>query len=90
MTEPQLKMPRACISCIHYHHIGFDQDQHCPFPPDYLGRKSSRTQYGTCIHHHREVFATQICNNHEPEPFVVLTDVLNRPEPRVALQEKLL
>jgi hypothetical protein len=40
--------------------------------------------------HGAEVFATEICNSHEPEPFVHLVDVTNRPEPRTAIQERLL
>ena len=89
MTEPQLQTPKACISCEHYTPIGHDQDKHCPFPNRY-GETHGRTGYGRCHLHDQEVFATEICNSHEREPFVHLVDVVNRPEPRTPIQERLL
>ena len=91
MTEPQLQMPKACISCEHYAHAGYAEDQHCPFSGGSASApKPTRTPYGQCDLHGCEVFATEICNSHEPEPFVHLVDVTNRPEARTAIQERLL
>ncbi|MGP4843355.1 hypothetical protein ACTXGQ_04420 [Marinobacter sp. 1Y8] len=91
MNEPQLQMPRACISCEHYSHAGYDEDRHCPFTgPHASSPKPTRTQWGRCDLHGTEVFATEICNSHEPEPFVHLVDVTNRPGPRTAIQERLI
>lgn len=87
--EPQVQMPRACVSCDHYSHSGYAEDKHCPYTNRW-GESSERTQYGRCDLHGTEVFATEICNSHEPEPFVHLVDVTNRPEPRAAIQERLL
>ncbi|WP_379945101.1 hypothetical protein OZ656_06250 [Marinobacter sp. LM1] len=89
MTAPQLQMPLACISCEHYSQVGHDDDKHCPFTNRW-GETHGRTSYGQCDLHGQEVFATEICNSHEPEPFVELVDVTNRPEPRAAIQERLL
>lgn len=91
MSEPQLRMPRACISCEHYSHAGHDEDRHCPFTSQYASApKPTRTPFGRCDLHGAEVFATEICSSHAPEPFVHLVDVTNRPEPRAAIQEGLL
>lgn len=88
--EPQIKMPRACVSCVHYHPMGFDQDEHCPFPkPFSLSPKPMRTPFGHCDIHQAEAFATEICNSYEVEKFVVPVDVENRPAPRVPKQERL-
>lgn len=91
MTDPQLRMPRACISCEHYSHEDYAEDEHCPFKPQFASSpKPTRTPWGQCNLHGAEVFATEICNSHEPEPFVHLVDVTNRPEPRTPIQERLL
>lgn len=91
MSEARIQMPRACDSCEHYQPVGFDEDKHCPFARQSASApKPTRTPYGRCDLHGCEVFATEICNSHEPEPFVDLVEVINRPEPRTAIQEKLL
>lgn len=91
MNQAQIEMPRSCISCEHYSHAGYDDDKHCPFSRSSASaQKPTRTPYGQCNLHGSEVFATEICNSHEPEPFVQLVDVTNRPEPRTAIQERLL
>lgn len=84
-----LRMPKACISCVHYEPLGFDDDEHCPFPPRpySVDSKPGRTPYGSCNVHMAEVFATEICGAHEPEPQVMLAPVQNRPEPRNPIQE---
>jgi len=89
VAEPLLQMPRSCISCEHYQHIGHDNDKHCPFR-DRHGETHGKTSFGRCDLHGHEVFATEICNSHEPEPFVELVTVTNRPEPRAVIQERLL
>ncbi|EDM46245.1 hypothetical protein [Marinobacter algicola] len=91
MSQPQIQMPRACDSCEHYKPVGWDEDKHCPFKGQSASSpKPTRTPFGQCDLHGTEVFATEICNSHEPEPFVHLVDVTNRPEPRTAIQERLL
>ena len=83
-----MQMPRACVSCEHYQHLGKDHDDHCPFPTrSALERKSTQTPYGRCQHHGVEVFATQICNQHTADPLIKCIDVTNRPEPRAPIQE---
>ena len=87
-TEPFMYSPKACVSCQQYAHIGFDEDKHCPFQQrSSLQQKPSRTPYGRCDRHGVQVFATQICNAHAPDPQIKCFDVINRPEPRVITQE---
>lgn len=87
-TEPFMYSPKACVSCQQYAHLGFDEDKHCPFTQQSsLQQKPSRTPYGRCDRHGVQVFATQICNAHAPDPHIECFDVSNRPEPRVAIQE---
>lgn len=89
-TAPYITMPKACASCIHYQPVGFDEDEHCPFPKaSALSPKPTRTPYGDCRIHQAEAFATEICNSYEVEPFVIATDVPNRPVPRQPRQERL-
>lgn len=88
VAEPFMHSPRACVSCQHYVHQGFDEDKHCPFQQrSSLQQSPSRTPYGRCDRHGVQVFATQICNSHEPDPHMACFDVTNRPEPREAIQE---
>lgn len=87
-TEPFMYSPRACVSCQQYQHQDFDEDKHCPFQQrSSLQQTPSRTPYGRCDRHGVQVFATQICNAHAPDPHIECFDVINRPEPRVAIQE---
>ncbi|MGQ7253933.1 hypothetical protein [Vreelandella titanicae] len=87
-VEPFMYSPKACVSCQQYQHLGFDEDKHCPFQQrSSLQQKPSRTPYGRCDRHCVQVFATQICNAHAPDPHIECFDVSNRPEPRVAIQE---
>ncbi|MEL7893462.1 hypothetical protein [Vreelandella neptunia] len=87
-TEPFMYSPRACVSCQQYQHLAFDEDKHCPFQQrSSLQQNPSRTPYGRCDRHDVQVFATQICNAHAPDPHIACFDVINRPEPRVAIQE---
>lgn len=90
IAEPFLQMPAACLSCVHYEHKGFDEDDHCPFGRDHTGRTHTRTHYGTCSKHRCEVFGTQICNGYECDPQILSFPVANRPEPRTPIQERLL
>lgn len=87
-----IQMPKACISCKHYEHVGFDQDEHCPFKSNLPKSRptSGKTQYGQCIAHGEEVFATQICNGYMQDEGVEVVEVTNRPEPRVIFQEPLM
>ena len=86
--EPFMNSPQACISCRQYSHLGFDFDDHCPFKqPSASQLKPTRTPYGWCDRHRVQVFATQICNSHSPDPQIACFEVANRPEPRVAIQE---
>jgi hypothetical protein len=88
MADPFMRSPKACVSCKKYQHLGFDQDKHCPFESrSALQQKPNRTPYGRCDRHGVQVFATQICNDHAPDPHIECFDVSNRPEPRVAIQE---
>ncbi|WAM50340.1 hypothetical protein [Vreelandella venusta] len=86
-VEPFIRSPKACVSCQHYEHQGFDEDKHCPFQRSGLKEKPTRTPYGQCSRHGVQVFATQICNAHALDPHIECFDVVNRPEPRVAIQE---
>lgn len=87
MKAPELSMPRACVSCVHFTGIGFDNDEHSPFEPDHWSRKK-RTPYGSCELHGSEVFATEICNSYQAEKCVVTRPVENRPAPRCPRQER--
>jgi len=83
-----MQMPKACVSCEHYQHLGKDYDTHCPFPAhSALGGQPEQTPYGRCQYHRVEVFGTQICNQHTADPLIECVDVTNRPQPRVAIQE---
>ena len=87
-VEPFMHSPKACVSCQSYDHQGFDEDKHCPFQRrSGLQEKPTRTPYGQCSRHGVQVFATQICNAHAPDPHIKCFDVINRPEPREAIQE---
>lgn len=89
--DQPFQMPKACISCQHYSNVGYDEDVHCPFTRQSASApKPTRTPYGHCDRHGCEVFATQLCNSYLVEPFVFPKEVTNRPEPRVAIQERLL
>ncbi|MGP8288977.1 hypothetical protein ACT3OH_01760 [Vreelandella zhanjiangensis] len=86
-----MRSPKACVSCQQYAHLGFDEDKHCPFAMhSSLQHKPSRTPYGRCDRHGVQVFATQICNSHTPDPHIECFEATNRPEPRVAIQESML
>lgn len=90
-AEPFIKMPKACISCVHYQPVGHDQDEHCPFPGQFASSpKKTRTPYGACKIHRSEAFATEICRSYECDPAVMPVTVENRPVPREAKQELLL
>lgn len=90
-TMIKISMPKACISCERYSHKGYDQDKHCPFQKrSALAKDPVRTPWGFCSLHGVEVFATQLCASHEPEPFANLVDVTNRCEPRTPIQELML
>lgn len=83
-----MQAPRACVSCDHYQQVGKDHDSHCPFPVrSSLEGKPTKTPYGKCRHHGVEVFATQVCGAHAPDPMIECIDVTNRPEPRTPIQE---
>ncbi|WP_404472943.1 hypothetical protein LG301_01955 [Vreelandella venusta] len=87
-AEPFMRSPKACVSCRQYKHLGYDQDEYCPFENTHaLQQKPNRTPYGRCDRHRVEVFASQICNSHESDPQIECFEVSNRPEPRVAIQE---
>ena len=87
-VEPFLRAPKACVSSQSYEHLGFDEDKHCPFKKQYIWQDNpSRTPYGQCSRHRAQVFATQICNAHAPDPLIKCFDVINRPEPREVIQE---
>lgn len=95
MTKPDwhigaqfMSMPRACISCTQYEHLGWDHDDHCPFKSESaLGERKTRTPFGRCALHGQEVFGTQICNNYDADPQVNPTPVENRPVARAPIQE---
>lgn len=90
VTGPKIGMPKACISCTQYQHSGYDQDEHCPFPKRFASSdKPTKTEFGDCLQHGVEVFATQICSNYDPEPHVVPAPVENRPCPRIPIQQDL-
>lgn len=90
MREPQITMPKACDSCVHYTAIGFAYDEHCPFKGAFASsQKPSRTPYGRCDVHCSQVFATEICESYEVEPFVLAIPVTNRPVPMNPRQERL-
>ena len=87
-VDPFMHSPKACVSCQSYEHQGFDEDKHCPFQRHSgLQAKPTRTPYGQCSRHGVQVFATQICNVHAPDPHIKCFDVVNRPEPREVIQE---
>lgn len=92
--DQPFQMPKACISCQHYKHLGVDDDPMCVSETQRwmheLRGDPMRTAYGRCDRHGCEVFATQLCNSYLVELFVYPKDVTNRPEPRIAIQEILL
>ncbi|MBW7472319.1 hypothetical protein [Marinobacter sp. F4218] len=88
-ASPELQMPKACISCQNYTAKGYDRDAHCPFNDKFSRKPKERTQFGLCGFHKVEVFATEICNSYQVEPFVDPVPVTNRPESRSGIQEKL-
>lgn len=75
-------MPKACISCEHYQHKGYANDQHSPFI-------SQRVQYGDCSKSRAQVFATEICGTYQSIPGITLIDVTNRPAPMEPRQDAL-
>ena len=92
MTIPRTKigMPKACISCTRYEHLGYDKDEHCPFPKPFASSpQPTKTPYGLCGLHDAEVFATQLCSNYQPEPDAAPYTVENRPSPRIPIQQDL-
>ena len=83
-------MPKSCISCDCYSHKGYAKDKHSPFK-DLVGnaKNNGRVQYGSCTKHRSEVFATEICNTYESMKGITVVEVMNRPIPKEARQERL-
>lgn len=84
-----ITMPKACISCQAYKHIGKADDKHCPHT-DWRGQSKTKTRYGQCQVHKTQVFITELCNQYQQEPFIEVVDADNRPEAKQPRQERLL
>ena len=62
-------MPRACISCECYDHLGYAHDDQTPFVEWYgTPKNNSRVAFGKCKLLGVKVFATEICNTYKSLP----------------------
>lgn len=77
----QMTLPKACIACNHFDVKGYKEDKHCPYVEKYTGRAKTRTQFGRCSLHSKQVFCTEICSNFVHDSSIKVFDVENRPEP---------
>ncbi|MFU2508669.1 hypothetical protein [Pseudoalteromonas sp. ASV78] len=84
----KITMPKACISCQAYKHIGKTDDPHCPHT-DWRGQAKTKTRYGKCQTHGTQVFITELCNQYQQEPFIEVVDADNRPTAKQPRQERL-
>ena len=81
VTISKISMPKACVSCVHFKHLGRCADKYSPHKPSW-GDKIATTKYGKCSRHMTEVFATELCKQFSQEPDAEVFPVENRPEPK--------
>lgn len=81
VTISKVSMPKACVSCQHFQHIGRCADEYSPHKTSWGARKLN-TKYGQCHHHLIEVFATELCKQFKQEPDADVFPVENRPKPK--------
>lgn len=81
ITISPITMPKACVSCQFFKHIGRCADKYSPHKPAW-GEKISTTKYGKCNLHMTEVFITELCEQFKQEPHTEVYPVKNRPRPK--------
>ncbi len=77
----KISMPKACVSCQHFKHLGRCADEYSPHKTSW-GERKLNTKYGKCSIHLTEVFATELCKQFSQEPDAEVFPVENRPEPK--------
>lgn len=82
----KITMPKACISCNHFTGTGYKADSINPMR-DQFGGRISRSQFGSCSAHCKDVYATEICGSFEHDDLIAVVEVENRAEPMQPHQE---
>ena len=78
----KIGMPKACVSCAYFVHIGWEEDDHHPLLKSGIFRKSVlTTQVGVCKKQGGKQFGTEICPKYLAHPDVIPVEVENRAVP---------